>query len=166
MEVGAPWEWEYGMSGAGLAVQEIVRWCWVEQGLAVERGLAGWWAAEATPLEIGNPAPDIPYSHSQGAPTSKGASALLTNPRPYCQPHPVPRLHIRQTHCLTHPLQRVFITHALSPGSCPTHLSLCPSTKMGPSCLPGGFVEDRKVPFLYKGRRIGASGGGVGSECG
>ena len=56
-EVGAPWGWEYGMSGAGSAVRGIVRWCWVERGVAVERGPAGWWAAEATPLDFGEEAP-------------------------------------------------------------------------------------------------------------
>ena len=45
------------MSGAGSAVRGIVRWCWVERGVAVERGLAGWWAAEAPPLDIGEEAP-------------------------------------------------------------------------------------------------------------
>ena len=45
------------MSGAGSAVQGIVRWCWVERGVAVEQGLAGWWVAEATPLYIGEEAP-------------------------------------------------------------------------------------------------------------
>ena len=57
MEVGAPWGWEYGMSGVGSAVWGIVRWCWVDRGVAVEWGPAGWWAAEATPLEIGKEAP-------------------------------------------------------------------------------------------------------------
>ena len=33
-----------------------VRWCWVERGVAVERGLAGWWTVEAPPLEIGEEA--------------------------------------------------------------------------------------------------------------
>ena len=56
MDVGAPWGWEYGMPGAGSVVQGLVRWCWAERGVAVERGLAGWWAAEATPLEIGKEA--------------------------------------------------------------------------------------------------------------
>ena len=36
-----------------------------------------------------NPAPDIPHSHTQGAPTSKGASAFLTTPIPYRNPPPV-----------------------------------------------------------------------------
>ena len=45
------------MLGAGLAVRVIVRWCWVEQGVAVERGLAGWWAVEELPLGIGKEAP-------------------------------------------------------------------------------------------------------------
>ena len=57
LEVGAPWGWDYGMSGAGLAVWRIVRGCWVERGVAVEWGLACWWAEEATPLEIGKEAP-------------------------------------------------------------------------------------------------------------
>ena len=29
----------------------------MERGVAVERGLAGWWAAEATPWDIGEEAP-------------------------------------------------------------------------------------------------------------
>ena len=57
LEVGAPWGWECGMSGAGLAVRVRVRWCWVERGVAVERGLVGWWAAEVPPLEIGEESP-------------------------------------------------------------------------------------------------------------
>ena len=57
LEVGAPWGWECGMSGAGSAVRGIARWCWVEQGVAVERGLVGWWAADAPPLEIVEEAP-------------------------------------------------------------------------------------------------------------
>ena len=80
-----------------------------------------------------DPAPDIPHSHPQGAPTSKGASASLTNPRPYHHPHPFPSLHIRQNRRLPHPLQRATINHTLRPRRHPTHLSLCPSTKMGPS---------------------------------
>ena len=57
LEVGAPWGWECGMSGSGSAVRGIVRWCWVERGVAVEQGMADWWAAEASPLEIGKAAP-------------------------------------------------------------------------------------------------------------
>ena len=45
------------MSGVRSAVQGISRWCWVERGVAVERGLVGWWAVEAPPLEIGKEAP-------------------------------------------------------------------------------------------------------------
>ena len=45
------------MSGARSVVWGIVRWYWVERGVAVERGLAGWWVAEATPLDIGEEAP-------------------------------------------------------------------------------------------------------------
>ena len=45
------------MSGAGSAVRGIVRWCWVEWGVAVDRVLAGWWASEAPPLEISEEAP-------------------------------------------------------------------------------------------------------------
>ena len=43
------------MLGARSVVRGIVRWCWVERGVAVE--LAGWGAAEASPLEIGEGAP-------------------------------------------------------------------------------------------------------------
>ena len=57
LEVGAPWGWGYGMSGAGLTARGILRWCWVERGVAAERGPAGWREAEATPLEIGKEAP-------------------------------------------------------------------------------------------------------------
>ena len=57
LEVGAPWGWEFGMSGAGSEVRGIARWCWVEQGVAVEQGLVGWWAAEAPPLDIGEGTP-------------------------------------------------------------------------------------------------------------
>ena len=46
LDVGAPWGWGYDMSGAGLADRGRWRWCWVE------RWAAGWWEAEATPLEI------------------------------------------------------------------------------------------------------------------
>ena len=52
LEIGAPWGWECGMSGAGLVVRGIARWCLVEGGVAVEQGLVGWWAAEASPLDI------------------------------------------------------------------------------------------------------------------
>ena len=57
LEVGAPWGCGDGMSGAVLADRGIWRWCWLEQGVAVERGAAGWWEAEATPLDIGKEAP-------------------------------------------------------------------------------------------------------------
>ena len=39
------------MSGAGLAAQGILMWCWVERGVAVRR------EEEATPLDIGEEAP-------------------------------------------------------------------------------------------------------------
>ena len=45
------------MSGAVLVVRGIARWCWVERGVAMERGMVGWWAAETPPLEIGEGAP-------------------------------------------------------------------------------------------------------------
>ena len=40
------------MLGAGLTARRILRWCWVDRGVAVERGTAGRREAEATPLEI------------------------------------------------------------------------------------------------------------------
>ena len=55
LEVGDPWGWECGMSGAVSAVRGIARWCWEERVMAVE--LVGWWSAEAPPLEIGGEAP-------------------------------------------------------------------------------------------------------------
>ena len=51
LAVGTPWGWGYDMSGAGLAERGIRRRCWVEWWAA------GWWVAEATPLEDGEEAP-------------------------------------------------------------------------------------------------------------
>ena len=71
--------------------------------------------------------PDLSHPHPPGAPTSKGAAALLTTPIPHCNPHSISGLQIRRPRRLPHPLQRATINNALSTLRCPSRLSLSPA---------------------------------------